>query len=64
MEEATTKPWILWIGEHAYEEFKHLNTSIIPNYEHLVLRYSRLDKATENAFVYFLDEYTYLPEGS
>ena len=64
MEQSSTKPWILWIGEHAFEEFKQLNTSITTNYEHLVLRYSRLDKASENASVYFLDEYTYLPEGS
>ena len=64
MEQASTKPWILWIGEHAYEEFKQLNTSITTNYEHLVVRYTRLKKATENASVYFLDEYTYLAEGS
>ena len=64
MEQASTKPWILWIGEHAYEEFKQLNTSITTNYEHLVVRYTRLEKATENASVYFLDEYTYLAEGS
>jgi hypothetical protein len=64
MEHTSTKPWILWIGEHAYEEFKQLNSSIIHNYEHILLRYSRLDKASENASIYFLDEYTYLPEGS
>jgi hypothetical protein len=64
MEKASTKPWILWVGEHAYEEFKLLNTSITTNYEHLVLRYTRLDKATEDSSIYFLDEYTYLPEGS
>lgn len=64
MEQASTKPWILWIGEHAYEEFKQLKTSITSNYEHFVVRYTRLDKACKNASVYFLDEYTYLPEGS
>jgi hypothetical protein len=62
--EKSTKPWILWVGEHAYEEFKQLNASITSNYEHLVVRYSRLDKTSENASVYFLDEYIYLPEGS
>ena len=64
MEQASTKPWILWIGEHAYEEFNQLKTSITSNYEHFVVRYTRLDKACKNASVYFLDEYTYLPEGS
>ncbi len=62
MKQATTKPWVLWIGERAYEEFKQLNASIVTNFEHLVLRYTRLDKAPQTAAIYFLDENTYLPE--
>jgi hypothetical protein len=64
MEQSTTKPWILWVGEHAFEEYKQLNVNILNTYEHLILRFTRQDKVKEDCSVYFLDEFTYLPEGS
>lgn len=64
MEQPITKPWILWVGEHAFVEYKQLNTSILNTYDHLVLRYTRQDKVMEKDTIYFLDEFAYLPEGS
>ena len=58
MEQSTTKPWILWVGEHAFEEYKQLNVNILNTYEHLILRFTRQDKVKEDCSVYFLDEFT------
>lgn len=62
MDEQETKRSVIWVGEHAFKEYNQLNTSTLNLYNHFVLRYTRYDKTEINTSIYYLDEYTYLPE--